>query len=531
MMRMKFLHTQGKKIVDSDGKEVLLSGWGLGNWLLQEGYMWKAYTERFDRPARIEKCIEELAGKEYAASFWRRYRENYVRREDIFAMKELGYNSVRIPFSYRHFMEDGPGITWKEEGFALLDRCLMWCEEAQIYAFLDLHGAPGGQTGSNIDDSVDNVPRLFVDEDCYEKALALWEKLAQRYCGRAVVGGYDLLNEPIVPPEAGNGDFDVLIPKLERFYEDAAARIRKVDAVHILSLEGPHWAADVRIFHKKYDDNMVLHFHRYAEMPDIACLERYIDAADRLDVPLWMGETGENKNTWYAALYPLSQKLSIGYNLWPWKKMDCTNSPCSVREPEGYQEILSYLERGPHPGFLRAQRILDEYLENVRYENCDLNPAVTNHVFRKVPFMLCAVDFDELPGKGVSFSGTGGNSRYYRKNTGMEICELYPPKEKEFAFDCGWDRLALVLSKGEFACYSFTCKKEDKLQTGLSFTAGEDAVILLRLKNGQERTLAVGKGMREAIAVFENLCPVTEQETLRVEVKKGKLTLERLRFF
>lgn len=161
--------------MDGSGKEILLSGWGLGNWLLQEGYMWKAYGERFDRPSRIEKCVEELTGKDYAPLFWKKYRENYIRREDILAMAELGYNSVRIPFSYRLFMEDGPGILWKEEGFKLLDDCLSWCEEAGIYAFLDLHGAPGGQTGSNIDDSVDNVPRLFIDRDCRVKACALWK--------------------------------------------------------------------------------------------------------------------------------------------------------------------------------------------------------------------------------------------------------------------------------------------------------------------------------------------------------------------
>lgn len=205
-----FLHTKGKKIVDGRGEEILLTGWGLGNWLLQEGYMWKAYGERFDRPSRIEKVVEELTGRDFAEYFWKEYRENYIRREDILAMAELGYNSVRIPFSYRLFMEDGPGIHWKEEGFVLLDRCLSWCEEAGMYAFLDLHGAPGGQTGSNIDDSVDNVPRLFIDKDCRDKACALWRKLAGRYREREVVGGYDILNEPIAPADAGNGDYDYL---------------------------------------------------------------------------------------------------------------------------------------------------------------------------------------------------------------------------------------------------------------------------------------------------------------------------------
>lgn len=45
--------------------------------------------------------------------------------------------------------------------------------------------------------------------------------------------------------------------------------IREVDPYHMLSIEGAHWAADTGIFDKKYDDNMVLHFHRYAVIPPI----------------------------------------------------------------------------------------------------------------------------------------------------------------------------------------------------------------------------------------------------------------------
>lgn len=527
-----FLHTEGKKITDGSGKEILLTGWGLGNWLLQEGYMWKAYGERFDRHSRIEKCVEELTGREYAGYFWKKYRENYIRREDILAMAALGYNSVRIPFSYRLFMEDGPGIRWKEEGFALLDQCLAWCEEAGMYAFLDLHGAPGGQTGSNIDDSVDNVPRLFIDRDCRDKACALWKQLALRYRSREVVGGYDLLNEPIIPPEAGNGDYDYLLPALESFYEEVITEIRKVDTGHMLSIEGAHWATDVRIFHKKYDDNMVLHFHRYAEMPDKACLNRFIEAAGRLDVPLWMGETGENTNPWYAALYPLAGALGIGYNLWPWKKMDTANSPCSIRVPEGYHEILSYLEKGPHPGYERAQQILEEYLVNIRYENCEKHPEVTAHVFRRPPFSMQAVDFDAVPGEGVSWKGNGlpGEDKPYRKDTALEIRERDTAWDKKFAFDCGWERLGLVLHAGEYACYSLDCSLCPGHVLKLAFTCQteEEAVVQFGRKEGNTIQVILHKNEKEAAVSLGVIPPGTGNTTIKIEILKGTVLFGQL---
>ncbi|MDR0401354.1 MAG: cellulase family glycosylhydrolase, partial [Treponema sp.] len=193
------LRARGKVLVNGEGEEILLNGWGLGNWLLCEGYMWLSRDSRsFDRPRNIEETIRDLAGSAYAERFWRAFRASYITAEDIKRMAELGYNSLRIPFNWRLFMEDEPGeIRFREEGFSLLDQCLAWCEEYRIYAFLDLHGAPGGQTGDNIDDSRDNLPRLLTDQDYWDKGIALWRELARRYRDRWIVGGYDLLNEPI----------------------------------------------------------------------------------------------------------------------------------------------------------------------------------------------------------------------------------------------------------------------------------------------------------------------------------------------
>lgn len=95
-----FLRAKGREIVNGKGEPLLLSGWGLGNWLLCEGYMWRA-GPRGDRPRKLEQVVRELAGGRYAEAFWPRFRENYIRREDILRMAELGYNSVRVPIGWR----------------------------------------------------------------------------------------------------------------------------------------------------------------------------------------------------------------------------------------------------------------------------------------------------------------------------------------------------------------------------------------------------------------------------------------------
>src|SRR5256886_13336805 len=110
----RFATARGKQIVSPDGKPLLLKGINLGNWLLPEGYMFKFKTT--NSPRLIQAAISELIGEDEARQFWKVYRDNYIMREDIRFIKQSGFNSVRVPFSYRLFVSDamipsleGPG--------------------------------------------------------------------------------------------------------------------------------------------------------------------------------------------------------------------------------------------------------------------------------------------------------------------------------------------------------------------------------------------------------------------------------------
>jgi len=258
-----FLRTDGTRIVNERGEEVLLTGMGLGNWLLWEGYMWRFYG-RYDRPRTIETLLCEVAGEEYTADFIRRFRETYITKEDVRLMAEEGFNSVRVPIGWRVLMDNEPGYPLREDGFQLLDRFIDWCETYKLYVILDLHGAPGGQTGANIDDCFDDRPRLFTDPESRDAALKLWKVMAKRYKDRWIVGAYDLLNEPLRP--CADKRYP-LIPdyrdELVRFYRDAIAEIRKIDTKHTIQVEGRNWASKADIFDTRWDDNLVIHFHRY----------------------------------------------------------------------------------------------------------------------------------------------------------------------------------------------------------------------------------------------------------------------------
>ena len=139
-----FARAQGKFIVAPDGGKLLLRGINLGNWLVPEGYMF--HFEKGPASFReIAGLFNELIGPAEAARFWTAYRDGYVREADIRFLRDAGFNSVRIPFHYQ-LVDSG-------EAVPLLDRVIAWCRQAHLWVILDMHCAPGGQTGTNIDDS------------------------------------------------------------------------------------------------------------------------------------------------------------------------------------------------------------------------------------------------------------------------------------------------------------------------------------------------------------------------------------------
>ena len=99
------------------------------------------------------------------------------------------------------------------------------------------------------------MPRLFMEQEYFDRGIALWEEIARRYKDEWIVGGYDLLNEPIRPKRfPQDADVDDLLPRLQEFYrKQLRLSGRSINGI-LFTLEGHHWASDASIFHKKYDE-------------------------------------------------------------------------------------------------------------------------------------------------------------------------------------------------------------------------------------------------------------------------------------
>ena len=364
----RFVHTDGKHVVAPDGAKLLLRGINLGNWLAPEGYMF-----HFDKgPAsyrEISALFNELIGPEETARFWKQYRDGYITESDIHFIHEAGFNCVRIPF-HSKLIDDG-------SAFPLLDRAIAWCKQRHIWVILDMHCAPGGQTGTNIDDSW-GYRWLFESDEEQALAVGFWRSIAQRYADEPTVLGYDLLNEPIAPGAAH------LNARLEPVYRKITEAIRQVDKNHAIILGGAQWDSNFDVFGPPFDRNTIYTFHKYWTAATKDAIQPYLDFRERYQAPVWMGESGENQDAWIGEFRAMLEKNDVGWAFWPYKKMDATSSPVSFARPVHWDEIVTYaalpggtgaaeerMKKRPAAEHMRAA--MADLLEKVKWENCRVN--------------------------------------------------------------------------------------------------------------------------------------------------------------
>lgn len=344
------LKVSGDKIVNGNGDAVLLRGFGLGGMLHMENFI-DGYAA--NEEAMREELKKVMGEKKYNLYF-DTFLKNYFTDADAAYIHSLGLNLVRIPINYHLFEDDmNPGVI-KETAFAYLDSVIERCARHEVYTIIDLHALPGSQNQHWHSDNPTHVASFWIHKDFQDRALHLWEAIARRYKNNAWVAGYDLINEPAEP----TGE------KLFPYYKRLRDAIRKIDAEHILFLEGDKYAVDFSKFTEIWD-NVVYTNHDYATPGFISggdypgyTRDKYYDR-DTLErdfvkksefmfqhkVPVWVGEFGPvytgnvaKDEMRYAVLkdqLAYYDKYKVSWCIWLYKDM-------------GLQAIMHQNENTPH---------------------------------------------------------------------------------------------------------------------------------------------------------------------------------------
>lgn len=217
------IHADGVQIVDGNGKPIKLRGVLLEGWLMWNGTLWGT---GFTSETKITERLEKLVGHEETEKFRQEIYNNFITEEDISQIAKMGFNVVRVPFNHTILEDDNEPYVYKKSGWKHLDNVLDWCEKNKIYAVLDLHSVPGGQSAVFVNDP--EKKKLWDSEENMKRTVALWKEIASRYRNRKVVAGYDLINEPGAP----NGR------TLINAYAQIINAVREVDPDHMIILEG-----------------------------------------------------------------------------------------------------------------------------------------------------------------------------------------------------------------------------------------------------------------------------------------------------
>ncbi len=456
-----FLHRTGKYLYDGEGNEVILRGIGTGNWMLQEGYMMQTSDVANTQHEFRNKLIGTI-GEAKTDSFYTVWLGSHFRKIDVDSMKSWGFNSIRVAMHYKWFTppieeEPVPGeITWLEKGFTLIDSLLDWCSKNRMYLILDLHGAPGGQgKDAAISDYDPSKPSLWESQANRNKTIALWKKLAQRYSAEPWIGGYDLINETNWTMTNSNAALWDLLKQI-------TAAIREVDNNHLIIIEGNGFANDYTGLPVIWDNNLALSFHKYWSYNDAGSLNWIINLRNQRNVPVWLGESGENSNVWFTELIALCEKNRIGWSWWPVKKAGI-NNPLKVTVNDDYTKLINYWKgTAPNPGVDAAFKAVLQFAANHRLENCSFQKDVVDAMIRQpfttetIPFKIYqtgepvyATDYnlgrngyayfdnDTADYHGSTGTYTNWNQGWSYRNDGVDI-EKCTDSEASNGFNVGW---------------------------------------------------------------------------------------------
>ena len=319
-----------KKVIRKDGVPFIMKGFNLGNWMMLERYMFgfPGVDQLFRRYFRY------YAGEEKYQWFFDQYYRVFFQEQDAVFMKQMGCNTIRIPFNYRVFEDDLHPYQYSEKPFAYMDHVIDLCAKHGIYSVIDYHAVQGYENAFHCSDNITGIVELYHNAECQNRCIRLWEYVVEHYKDNPNVIGYDLINEP--------GPKDDEVEALKELYRKIIRSIRAIDKTHIVFLEGPALSNRFDCMEELFDDNMAYSPHYYHSGPRFEPVENEEQLYDmilqdveersamceKLQIPCWFGEMGISLGPYEKirlhcmdiTLKILDQK-EYSWTLWTWKDL------------------------------------------------------------------------------------------------------------------------------------------------------------------------------------------------------------------
>tara|TARA_S200000501_G_scaffold64863_1_gene55841 strand:- start:1211 stop:3202 length:1992 start_codon:yes stop_codon:yes gene_type:complete len=544
ILAIDFLKTSGDTIVNESNEKIILQGFGLGGWLVLEGYMWNCYIEHAST-SRMEDAIEYLVGEDKKREFFDLYRKNYITEKDVKYISDNNFNALRVPLHYRDFSPNF--MEFSTEGFELLDSLVAWGNRYNVYLILDMHAAPGAQNTSDFSDSeINGDSELFTSYTNQRWLASTWKHIANYYKSEPVIAGFDLLNEPARPGVATT---------LRNIYEQCIDSIRAVNQNHMVIIEGNWYGNDHTGLFPPFDPNIVYSFHHYVGgiNDTMTMYNQYRNGiALQYNVPLWVGEFGENSNTWANGIKEFFNRNDIGWSWWNFKSVERISSLFSYKITDEYQNLINYWGgNGIKPDTAEAFAGLISMAKSLHFDSCKVNIGLTR-ALSDTSFSSKSESFSNFIAPGllpaVNYD-TGNNDVAYYDNQ-SEDPNKFSPETK--SWNNGWsyrnDGVDIGFSNGgtgdyhigwiedgEWTKYSIQSEKPDNYKIFLEISSSDNnGMILATTEVGDTlgpinipNSTGLGDGWR--IINIGNIS-IQEMSTLKIEAISGGFDFKNIIF-
>ncbi|MBQ6265567.1 MAG: cellulase family glycosylhydrolase [Clostridia bacterium] len=318
---LPLLHTQGEKIFDAQGSEVVLRGTNFGGWGIMEDWFCP-YTNPAGEEG-VYKTLVQRFGQEKTHELFKTYRSNWITETDYKNVADLGMNVVRLPIWYRNFQSDDNGTWYRDENggidFSELDGVVDMCRKYGLYLIIDLHGLPGYQNDYDHCGQSKSMS-LFDDTEkgarYREVTLDFWVELAKHYAGESVIAMYDLMNEPLGTNITRDGSFQ---QTFWDFSNELYEAVRAVDPDHIICMEAI-WDPSAIASPDVYGwENIVYQEHIY-DITNFTVLRKANEIKNaNYNAPFYIGEFYPRGLTTFGYMLSLFNSRNLSWTTWTYK--------------------------------------------------------------------------------------------------------------------------------------------------------------------------------------------------------------------
>lgn len=309
------LYVDDGQLINDKGS-VVLNGVNLGGWLIMEEWMSPVASFKDAAHSDILDTLTSRFGEFHTNNLIESYEDNFITADDFAIIEALGFNCVRIPFWYKSFIGKSGKVNTDSNGFKRLDWALEQCQKHGIYAVLDMHGCPGGQS-MNHSTGITAKNELYTSEENLKTMEDIWTAIAKRYADYNCVAAYDIMNEPqnngnYVGEYAWKAESAEAVAHTNTVYDRMIKAIRKVDENHAITVEGI-WTVDVLPEPDEYGwTNMIYQLHIYDTTVDMIDkrVNELITAKEKYGVAVLVGEYNSKSLERYATEKYLSNDIS-----------------------------------------------------------------------------------------------------------------------------------------------------------------------------------------------------------------------------